>query len=121
MQPITGRHIGSLIDQQHFDVKHHEDWYGPFDPAKCGGYDLVFLTGFQPDFDQHAPARIFLWAPVSPWSQGEASAVHFLDLAHSSLTLWCCRVDSAPEVVADFMRCSLKAICGSPANRNLDL
>src|SRR5690349_10084145 len=53
MQPITGLHIGSLIDPGRFDVRlHHEDWHGPFEPRDCGGYDIVFLTGLQPDFDR---------------------------------------------------------------------
>jgi len=53
MQPIAGLHVGSLIDSRYFDVRlHHEDWNGPFDPANCAGYDLVFLSGLQPDFDR---------------------------------------------------------------------
>ena len=33
MQPISGLHVGSLIDPRYFDVRlHHEDWHGPFDP-----------------------------------------------------------------------------------------
>ena len=53
MQPITGLHIASLIDQRHFDVRlHHEDWHGPFGVSNCGRTHLVFLTGLQPDFDR---------------------------------------------------------------------
>src|SRR5450631_3627579 len=53
MQPISGLHVGSLIDQTYFDVHlHHEDWHGPLDPANCNGYDLVFLSGLQVDFDR---------------------------------------------------------------------
>ena len=45
MQPISGLHVASLIDPRHFDVRlHHEDWHGPFDPTRCEGYDLVFLS-----------------------------------------------------------------------------
>ena len=53
LQPLTGVHIGSLIDPQRFDVKlHHEDWHGPFDPAQTAGYDILFLSGLQADFDR---------------------------------------------------------------------
>ena len=53
MQPITGLHIASLIDRQTFDVRlYHEDWHGPFDAERREKYDLVFLTGLQPDFDR---------------------------------------------------------------------
>ena len=53
MQPIAGLHVASLIDRRHFDVRlYHEDWHGPFDPSQCAGYDLVFLSGLQPDFDR---------------------------------------------------------------------
>src|SRR5215468_8149367 len=60
MQPITGLHIGSLIDQTLFDVRlHHEDWHGPLDPTACTGYSLVFLTGLQVDFDRMRQLAFF--------------------------------------------------------------
>jgi hypothetical protein len=53
MQPISGLHVASLIDPQRFDVRlYHEDWHGPFNPFQGEKYDLVFLTGLQPDFDR---------------------------------------------------------------------
>ena len=53
MQPISGLHVASLIDPQRFDVRlYHEDWHGPFNPFQAEKYDLVFLTGLQPDFDR---------------------------------------------------------------------
>src|SRR3974390_1220052 len=53
MQPITGLHIASLIDQRYFNITlHHEDWHGPFDVGRSVTYDIVFLTGLQPDFDR---------------------------------------------------------------------
>src|ERR1700738_555038 len=53
MQPISGLHVASLIDRNHFVVRlHHEDWHGPFDTSNCGRYCLVFLTGLQADFDR---------------------------------------------------------------------
>jgi hypothetical protein len=53
MQPISGLHVASLIDQTVFDVRlHHEDWHGPLEVADCNGYNLVFLSGLQVDFDR---------------------------------------------------------------------
>src|SRR5215813_10000902 len=53
MQPIAGLHVASLIDPQRYDVTlYHEDWHGPFNPFQAEKYDLVFLTGLQPDFDR---------------------------------------------------------------------
>ena len=53
MQPIAGLHVASLIDQDTFDVRlHHEDWHGPLEVADCEGYDIVFLSGLQVDFDR---------------------------------------------------------------------
>jgi hypothetical protein len=53
MQPITGLHVASLIDQRQFDVRlRHEDWHGPLDPAQCSGYDLVF--------------HCFIWSSETP-------------------------------------------------------
>src|SRR4029077_15670778 len=53
MQPISGLHVASLIDPERFDVRlYHEDWHGPFNPFQAEKYDLVFLTGLQPDFDR---------------------------------------------------------------------
>src|SRR5689334_22335570 len=53
MQTIAGLHVASLIDSAQYDVTlHHEDWHGPYDTTRLGRYDLVFLSGLQPDFDR---------------------------------------------------------------------
>src|ERR1700758_3813247 len=53
MQPIAGLHVASLIDQATFDVcLYHEDWHGPLEAANCKGFELVFLSGLQVDFDR---------------------------------------------------------------------
>ena len=53
MQPISGLHVASRIDKRYFDTDlYHEDWHGPFDTTRAAGYDLVFLSGLQPDFDR---------------------------------------------------------------------
>jgi radical SAM superfamily enzyme YgiQ (UPF0313 family) len=46
-------HIASRLDPVRFDVQlYHEDWHGPFDPTRAAGFDIVFLTGLQPEFDR---------------------------------------------------------------------
>ena len=53
MQPITGLHIASRLDPGRFDVRlHHESWHGPFEGSQAAGFDVVFLTGLQPEFDR---------------------------------------------------------------------
>src|SRR4030095_1163702 len=90
MQPIAGLHVGSLTDPRHFDVRlHHEDWHGPFDPAHRAGYDLVFLSGLQPDFDRMRQLSYFFRR----------------------------RGDSVRAVVAASLRGSLKSIYRSPIDR----
>jgi hypothetical protein len=121
MQPITGLHIGSLIDRRHFDVKlHHEDWHGPFDPARCPGYDLVFLTGLQPDFDRMRQLAYFFRRVGATVVAGGSVCSSFPEFATQFFDAVCAGgVDSVPEVVADFMRGSLKPIYRSPPDRIL--
>src|SRR5262252_5467789 len=53
MQPISGLHVASLIDADRYDVSlWHEDWHGPYDTTSTKTYDIVFLSGLQPDFDR---------------------------------------------------------------------
>src|SRR5262249_42934273 len=54
MQPIAGLHVASLIDRDRYEVTlYHEDWHGPYDTAgRSDRYDIVFLSGLQPDFDR---------------------------------------------------------------------
>jgi hypothetical protein len=119
MQPITGLHIGSLIDRRHFDVKlHHEDWHGPFDPTKCAGYDLVFLTGLQPDFDRMRQLAYYFRRAGAAVVAGGSVCNSFPEFATQFFDAVCAGgVDSVSNVVADFMCGSLKAIYRSPANR----
>ena len=41
MQPISGLHVASLLEQNTFEVRlYHEDWHGSFETSNCGCYDL---------------------------------------------------------------------------------
>jgi hypothetical protein len=119
MQPITGLHIGSLIDPRRFDVHlHHEDWHGPFDPANCGGYDLVFLTGLQPDFDRMRQLSYFFRAAGATVVAGGSICTSFPEFATQFFDAVCAGgVDSVPDVVADFLCGYVKPIYRSPAAR----
>ena len=117
MQPITGLHIGSLIDQQRFHVcLHHEDWHGPFDPANCEGHDLVFLTGLQPDFDRMRQLSYFFRRASATVVAGGSICTIFPEFATQFFDAVCVGgVDSVPDVVKDFLQGSVKPIYRSPA------
>jgi hypothetical protein len=117
MQPITGLHIGSLIDPRRFDVRlHHEDWHGPFEPANCGGCDLVFLTGLQPDFDRMRQLSYFFRAAGATVVAGGSICTSFPEFATLFFDAVCAGgVDSVPDVVEDFLRGAVKPIYRSPA------
>jgi len=119
MQPISGLHIGSLIDQGRLDVRlHHEDWHGPFDPDNCVGYDLVFLTGLQPDFDRMRQLAYFFRRSGVTVVAGGSICTSFPEFAAQFFDAVCAGgVDSVPAVVADFLRGSLQPIYRSPAAR----
>jgi hypothetical protein len=119
MQPITGLHIGSLIDQRRFDVRlYHEDWHGPFDPRQAAGYDLVFLTGLQPDFDRMRQLAYFFRSAGATVVAGGSICTLFPEFATQFFNAVCAGgVDCVPEVVADFERGALKPIYRSPIDR----
>ena len=82
MQPISGLHIASLIDQTRFSVRlHHEDWHGPLDPQSCSGYDLVFLTGLQVDFDRMRQLSFFFRRGGATVVAGGSICTSFPDFA----------------------------------------
>ncbi len=112
MQPITGLHIGSQIDQRRFDVRlYHEDWHGPFNPADCVGYDLVFLTGLQVDFDRMRQLAFFFRRSGAAVVAGGSICSLFPEFATQFFDAVCVGgVDSVPAVVADFLNGSLKPI-----------
>jgi hypothetical protein len=116
MQPISGLHVASLIDQTLFDVRlHHEDWHGPLDPAACKGYDLVFLSGLQVDFDRMRQLSFYFRRSGAVVVAGGSICTSFPDFASQFFDAVCAGgVDSVPAVVADFLSGSLKPIYRSP-------
>ena len=122
MQPISGLHVASLIDPEFFDVQlYHEDWHGPFDPAACTGYDLVFLTGLQPDFDRMRQLSYFFRRAGATVVAGGSICTSFPEFATRFFDAVCAGgVDSVREVVADFRNGALKAIYRSAATRITD-
>src|SRR5215212_11323640 len=119
MQPISGLHIGSLIDSRYFDVRlYHEDWHGPFDPARCTGYDLVFLSGLQPDFDRMRQLSYFFRRNGATVVAGGSVCTLFPEFATEFFDAVCAGgVDSVREVVADFLHGTLKPSYRSPAHQ----
>lgn len=117
MQPIAGLHVASLIDQRHFDVRlHHEDWHGPLDPAHCSGYDLVFLSGLQPDFDRMRQLSYFFRRSGATVIAGGSICTSFPEFAAEFFDVVCAGgVDSVRDVVADYLGGSLRPIYRSPA------
>ena len=112
MQPISGLHVGSLIDQTQFDVRlYHEDWHGPFDPADCAGYDLVFLSGLQPDFDRMRQLAYFFRRGGATVVAGGSVCTAFPEFATQFFDVVCAGgVDSVANVVADFLGGRLKSV-----------
>jgi hypothetical protein len=116
MQPLTGLHIGSLIDQQRFDVElYHEDWHGPFNPQKAAGYDLVFLTGLQPDFDRMRQLAYFFRRTGATVVGGGSICTVFPEFATQFFDVVCAGgVDSVKQLVDDYERGTLRKIYRSP-------
>jgi hypothetical protein len=117
MQPISGLHVGSLIDQRYFDVRlHHEDWHGPFDPERCPGYDLVFLSGLQPDFDRMRQLSYFFRRSGATVVAGGSICTSFPEFAAQFFDVVCAGgVDSVRHVVTDFLEGLVKPIYRSRA------
>jgi radical SAM superfamily enzyme YgiQ (UPF0313 family) len=112
MQSISGLHVGSLIDRKMFDVRlYHEDWHGPFDPAACAGYDLVFLSGLQVDFDRMRQLAYYFRRSGATVVAGGSVCTSFPEFATRFFDAVCAGgVDSVPAVVEDFLRGTLKPI-----------
>jgi radical SAM superfamily enzyme YgiQ (UPF0313 family) len=116
MQPIAGLHVASLIDQTVFDVRvHHEDWHGPLEVVDCRGYDLVFLSGLQVDFDRLRQLSFYFRRSGAVVVAGGSICTTFPEFASQFFDAVCAGgVDSVPAVVADFLTGSLKPIYRSP-------
>jgi hypothetical protein len=116
MQPIAGLQVASLIDRGKVDVElYHEDWHGPFDLAKAEGYDIVFLSGLQVDFDR---MRQLSWAFRRAGAitvGGGSICTSFPDFAANFFDVVCAgSVDSVPRVIADFLAGSLRPRYDAP-------
>ncbi|RDJ21858.1 hypothetical protein DWF00_26335 [Bosea caraganae] len=116
MQPIAGLHIAALIDPDRFDITlYHEDWHGPFDPAKCGDYDLVFLTGLQPDFDRMRQLSFHFRRSEATVVAGGSVCTLFPEFACQFFDSVCSGgVDSVRDVIADYLAGALRPIYRSP-------
>jgi radical SAM superfamily enzyme YgiQ (UPF0313 family) len=116
MQPIAGLHVASLVDQSVFDVRlHHEDWHGPLEARDCTGYDLVFLSGLQVDFDRLRQLSFYFRQSGAVVVAGGSICTNFPEFASRFFDAVCAGgVDSVPAVVADFLDGSLKPIYRSP-------
>lgn len=116
MQPIAGLHIAALIDPERFDiVLYHEDWHGPFDPANCKNYDLVFLTGLQPDFDRLRQLSYHFRRCGATVIAGGSVCTLFPEFAQQFFDAVCAGgVDSVSDVIRDYLAGSLQPIYHSP-------
>jgi radical SAM superfamily enzyme YgiQ (UPF0313 family) len=116
MQPISGLQVASLIDQTIFDVRlHHEDWHGPLENEDCKGYDLVFLSGLQVDFDRLRQLSFYFRRSGAVVVAGGSICTRFPEFASQFFDVVCAGgVDSVRTVVADFLNGSLKPIYRSP-------
>jgi hypothetical protein len=116
MQPLSGLHIASLIDPQHFDVRlHHEDWHGPFDTSNFIAPSVVFLTGLQVDFDRMRQLAFFFRRSGAIVVAGGSICTLFPEFATRFFDVVCVGgVESVAEVASDLLRGDLKRIYRSP-------
>jgi len=116
MQSIAGLHVASLIDRERFDVRlYHEDWHGPFDTGQVEKYDLVFLSGLQPDFDRMRQLSFYFRRAGAKVVAGGSICTMFPEFAAQFFDAVCAGgVDSVRQVVADFEDGRLQPIYRSP-------
>ena len=116
MQPLAGLHVASLIDAERYEVTlHHEDWHGPYDTTRPETYDLVFLSGLQPDFDRMRQLSFHFRRGGSIVVAGGSICTLFPEFAARFFDVVCSGgIDSARDVMEDFERGSLKPIYRSP-------
>jgi radical SAM superfamily enzyme YgiQ (UPF0313 family) len=116
MQSIAGLHVASLIDRHRFDIQlYHEDWHGPFNTERVEKYDLVFLSGLQPDFDRMRQLAYFFRRGGAKVVAGGSICTVFPEFAAQFFDAVCAGgVDSVRQVVADFELNALQKIYRSP-------
>lgn len=126
MQPLAGLHVASLIDPSIFDVTlYHEDWHGPFDTKRCAGWELVFLTGLQPDFDRMRQLSFYFRRAGSVVVAGGSVCINFPEFAAEYFDAVCSGgVEVVSTVVADHLARCLQPIYrgrpGQPASFTVD-
>jgi radical SAM superfamily enzyme YgiQ (UPF0313 family) len=116
MQSIAGLQVASQIDPEKFDVAlYHEDWHGPFDHRATGGYDLVFISGLQADFDRMRQLSYFFRRGGAKVVAGGSVCTIFPEFATQFFDAVCAGgVECVPSVVADYLFGQLKKIYRSP-------
>ena len=116
MQSIAGLHVASLIDSTRYDVHlYHEDWHGPYDTTKVERFDLVFLSGLQPDFDRMRQLSFFFRRAGAIVVAGGSICTLFPEFATGFFDVVCAGgVDSVADVMKDYERDRLKSIYRSP-------
>jgi hypothetical protein len=122
-QPTSGLQIGSLIDQTRYQITlHHEDWHGPYDTLGCErDYDIVFLTGLQPDFDRMRQLSFHFRRRGAVVVAGGSICTLFPEFATEFFDVVCVGgVDSVTDVIADFEVGRLQAVYRSPQQRITD-
>jgi radical SAM superfamily enzyme YgiQ (UPF0313 family) len=104
MQPLSGLHVASLIDPGRFDITlYHEDWHGPFDSRRAGGYAIAFLTGLQPDFDRMRQLSYFFRRAGATVVAGGSVCTQFPEFATQFFDAVCAGgIECAADVMADF-------------------
>jgi hypothetical protein len=119
LQPIGGLHIASLIDEERYEVSlYHEDWHGPYDTRALTHFDLVFLSGLQPDFDRMRQLSYhFRRAGATVVAGGNICSI-FPAFAARFFDVVCVGgVDSVKDLLRDFERGRLRPIYRSPQER----
>ena len=116
MQPIAGLHVASLIDAARYEVTlYHEDWHGPYDTGRAETYDIVFLSGLQPDFDRMRQLSFHFRQGGSVVVAGGSICTLFPEFATRFFDVVCSGgIDSTRDVMADFEQGALRPIYRSP-------
>ncbi len=116
MQSIAGLHVASLIDRARYDVSlYHEDWHGPYDTSRVERFDIVFLSGLQPDFDRMRQLSYFFRRSGALVVAGDSICTLVPEFAVRFFDVVCAGgVDCVTDVMRDYEGNALKSIYRSP-------
>ena len=119
LQPLAGLHVASLIDEERYDITlYHENWHGPYDTRAVERFDLVFLSGLQPDFDRMRQlAYHFRRAGATVVAGGNICSLFPAFAARFFEVVCVGGVDSVRDVCRDFEHGRLKQMYYSPQER----